>query len=60
MRPFFGSWYNTHGHIECGYYLGQEVVRRWAQATSLKEVASLPEAVIRRRARSTLHEMAEC
>ena len=59
MRPFFGSWYRIHGHIECGYYLGQLMVWEWAQTKSLKEVASLPEAVIKRRARSTLHKMAE-
>jgi len=58
VRPFFGSWYNIRGHIECGYYLGQEMVRQWAETSSLKQVATLPESVVRRRARATLRQFA--
>ncbi|MCI4372897.1 MAG: hypothetical protein L3K02_04570 [Thermoplasmata archaeon] len=59
VRPFFGSWYNIRGHIECGYYLGQEMVRDWAEATSLQEVAVLPEVGVRRKARASLSRVAE-
>ncbi len=59
LRPFFGSWYNIRGRIECGYYLGAEIIREWTKSDSLKEVALLPEAAIRNRVRSTLHLMAE-
>jgi len=58
VRPFFGSWYNIRGQIECGYYLGQEMVREWTETASLREVAVLPETVVRRRARATLLRMA--
>jgi hypothetical protein len=54
VRPFFGSWNNIHGYIECGYYLGAEVVREWMKTASGKEVATLPEAVVRRRVKETL------
>ncbi|MGA7650690.1 MAG: hypothetical protein WBW40_08320 [Thermoplasmata archaeon] len=59
MRPFFGSWYDIRGHIECGYYLGQEMVREWTETASLQKVAVLPEPVVRRKARSTLRRWAE-
>jgi hypothetical protein len=59
LRPFFGSWYNIHGRTECGYFLGAEIVREWAELTSLKEVALLPEPAIRRRMKSILAEMAK-
>jgi hypothetical protein len=59
MRPFFGSWYNIRGHIDCGYYLGQDMVREWTETASLQEVAVLPEPVVRRKARSTLRRWAE-
>jgi hypothetical protein len=58
LRPFFGSWYNIRGRIECGYFLGAEVVREWARSASLQEVATLPETVVRRKVRSTLRRMA--
>jgi hypothetical protein len=58
MRPFFGSWYQVRGHIECGYYLGQEMVREWTETASLREVAALPEPLVRRRAKSTLRRWA--
>jgi hypothetical protein len=58
VRPFFGSWYNIEGHIECGYYLGQQVVREWTATTTLRELASWPRALVRRRVRSTLRRMA--
>jgi len=56
MAPYFGSWYTIRGHVECGYYLGQEMIREWARTRSLKEVATLPEPVIRRWAKSTLRK----
>lgn len=59
LRPFFGSWYNIRGHIECGYYLGQEMIREWTADASMQAVAVLPEQVVRRRARSTLRKFAE-
>ncbi|MGP8072937.1 MAG: hypothetical protein ACLPZM_07400 [Thermoplasmata archaeon] len=59
MGPFFGSWYKIRGQIECGYYLGQEVVREWSKTASLRSIAVLPEHAIQRRARSTLRRMAE-
>ncbi len=49
VRAFFGSWYDLRGQVECGYFLGQEVVREWADATSLKSVAQLPERDFSRR-----------
>jgi hypothetical protein len=58
LRPFFGSWYNIRGRIECGYFLGAEVVREWTRFASLTEVATLPETVVRRRVKSTLRWMA--
>lgn len=54
VRPFFGSWYPIRGHIDCGYYLGQQLVQEWASSVPLKEVAVLPEQYLRQRARSTL------
>jgi hypothetical protein len=60
LRPFFGSWYNIHGRIECGYFLGAEIIREWTEAASLREVALLPEVTVRRRVRSTLHSLSEC
>jgi hypothetical protein len=57
-RPFFGSWYNIRGRIECGYFLGAEVVREWTRSASLKEVATLSESVVRRRVKATLRGMA--
>lgn|GEM_PF-278053 len=59
MRPFFGSWYNIRGHIDSGYYLGQEMVREWTETASLREVALLPEPAVRRKARLTLRRWAE-
>ncbi len=59
VRPFFGSWDNIRGHIECGYFLGAEMVREWSRTESLREVATLPESVVRRRARTVLRRMAE-
>jgi hypothetical protein len=58
VRPFFGSWNNIQGHIDCGYYLGQEMVRDWSGSASLQQLAVLPEPVVRRRARATLRTMA--
>jgi hypothetical protein len=58
VRPFFGSWYNIHGQIECGYYLGQEMVRDWTQTATLQEAAVLPEAAVRKKAGATLRGMA--
>ena len=59
MRPFFGSWYDIDGRIECGYFLGAEIIHEWTRTASLKEVAVLPEAVVRRKVKSTLRRMAE-
>ncbi len=59
LRPFFGSWYKIRGHIECGYYLGQQIVRDWTKVASLKGVALLPEPTVRRRGRSTLRQIAQ-
>ncbi len=59
LRPFFGSWYNIRGRIECGYFLGAEMIREWTRAAPLREVALLPEATVRRRIRSTLKRMSE-
>jgi hypothetical protein len=58
LRPFFGSWNNIRGHIDCGYYLGQQMIQDWTETASLEEVAVLPEAVVRRKARSTLRKLA--
>jgi hypothetical protein len=58
IRPFFGSWFNIRGYIECGYYLGAEVIREWTRTESLKDVATLSETVVRRRANATLQRMA--
>jgi hypothetical protein len=58
VRPFFGSWYNIVGQIECGYYLGAEIVHEWTRNASLKEIAILPEPVVRRKVRSTLRRLA--
>jgi len=58
LRPFFASWYSIRGRIECGYFLGMEVVRQWTRFASLKEVATLPEPIVRRRVKSTLRGMA--
>ncbi len=54
VRPFFGSWYNVRGHIETGYYLGSEVIHAWTDGLSLREIARLTKAEIRRRARENL------
>ena len=59
LRPFFGSWYNIQGYIETGYYLGSEMIRAWTRELPLRTVASLPLSEIRRRARATLHRLAE-
>ncbi len=59
VRPFFGSWYNIDGRIECGYYLGAEIVHEWTRTASLEDVAVLPEAVVRRKVRSALRRLAE-
>jgi hypothetical protein len=59
VRPFFGSWYNVRGQIECGYFLGQQVIRDWLKTDSLIEIARLPESEIRSRAKRTLHRIAE-
>ena len=59
LRPFFGSWYKIHGHIECGYFLGAEMVREWAEHSSLKEIALLPEPAVRRKVKSSLARMAD-
>jgi hypothetical protein len=59
VRQFFGSWHNIQVHIECRYYLGQEMVREWTEVASLQEMAVLPETVVRRRARATLRKMAK-
>jgi len=58
VRPFFASWYNIRGQIETGYFLGQQMVREWAETASLNELAILPEAALRRKARSTLSKFA--
>jgi hypothetical protein len=59
LRRFFGSWYKIQGQMECGYYLGQEIVREWTRTASLEAVAVLPESLVRRRVRSTLRKLAE-
>jgi hypothetical protein len=58
VRPFFGSWHNIRGQIECGYYLGQEMVREWAETEPLRHVAVIPEPIISRKAKATLLKMA--
>jgi hypothetical protein len=58
LRPFFGSWYNIRGRIECGYFLGAEIIHEWTEGASLRAIALLPEATVRRRIRSTLLSMA--
>jgi hypothetical protein len=58
VRAFFGSWYPLRGQVECGYYLGQQIVRKWAEATSLKSAALLPERVVARRSKLELRAMA--
>lgn len=59
LRPFFGSWYSIQGYIETGYYLGSEMIRAWTKELPPRTVASLPLSKIRRRARATLHRLAE-
>jgi hypothetical protein len=59
VRPFFGSWYNVRGQIECGYFLGQQVIQDWLKTNSLVEIARLPESEIPSRTRRTLQRMAE-
>lgn len=58
VRPFFGSWYSVRGQIECGYFLGAEIIRDWAERLSLREVAVLPEGAVRRRVGATLERLA--
>jgi hypothetical protein len=59
VRRFFASWYNLRGQIECGYFLGAGIVREWAELSSLKEVALMPETAVRRRMRSSLRRIVE-
>jgi len=58
VRSFFGSWYNVGGQVECGYYLGQQIVQKWAAATSLRAAATLPESTVVQQSRRALLEMA--
>jgi hypothetical protein len=53
--PFFGSWFNIHGRIETGYFLGHEIILELEKSLSLKEIALLNdyEAVFRQ----TLQQM---
>lgn len=54
VRPFFGSWYAIGGHIETGYWLGAEIVRGWQPELSLREIATLPNPLVRKRVRDAL------
>jgi hypothetical protein len=58
VRPFFGSWHPIRGQIECGYYLGAEMVREWADELELRKIAVLPIPEVRRRARASLKKFA--
>jgi hypothetical protein len=44
VRPFFGSWYDIRGRKQCGYFLGQELIKRLQAAMSLEEIAVLENA----------------
>ncbi len=41
--PFFGSWFNIHGKIETGYFLGHEVIKELEKSLGLKEIALLDD-----------------
>jgi hypothetical protein len=43
IAPFFGSWFNIHGKIETGYFLGHEVIKELEKSFSLKEIALLDD-----------------
>lgn len=58
IRRFFGSWFDIEGRSQCGYFLGHAMVRDWAAAQALREVACLPLEVVERRAQQALQDMA--
>jgi hypothetical protein len=58
VRRFFGSWYNIHGHTECGYYLGAEVIRNLLRKHVRSEVALWSGPTVRRHVASELRAIA--
>lgn len=58
VKRFFGSWYEVEGHAQCGYFLGHAMLKAWAAAQPLREIACLPLDEIERRARKALEDMA--
>ena len=58
VRRFFGSWHEIEGHAQAGYFLGHAIVRAWATAQSLREIACLSLGEIEPRVRRALHQMA--
>ena len=43
MRPFFGSWFDLHGHKQTGYFLGHEIIKKMQERMSLQEIALLTD-----------------
>jgi hypothetical protein len=43
VAPFFGSWFNIHGKIETGYFLGYEVIKELEKSLRLQEIALLDD-----------------
>ncbi|MBN1285456.1 MAG: hypothetical protein JXB47_08660 [Anaerolineae bacterium] len=58
VNRFFGSWRQVDGHSQTGYFLGYEMMRRWQETRSLKEIALLPPGAIDERVQRALEAMA--
>lgn len=41
VSPFFGSWYEIGGKSECGYFLGEKVLKELEKQFTLKDIALL-------------------
>jgi hypothetical protein len=50
VRPFFGSWYDIEGRIQCGYFLGHEVIRELEENLHIREIALMADYESRCRA----------
>lgn len=58
LRPFFGSWYPIRGQIECGYWLGAEIIREWKRTSPWRQVAVLTELAVRKEVKRSLQRIA--
>jgi hypothetical protein len=56
VRPFFGSWYDSRGRKQRGYFLAHELIRELEAGMRLREIALLDD--VEKRSRPILQEIA--